>query len=155
MWKRIILWTATLLWATVIFCFSAQPATNSNQVSQKVSSKVIHTLSATKLMTGQDKAQSRTVHYVVRKGAHFISYMILGALLMALCKSYLLPSRLAALVALVVSVLYASGDEWHQSFVPGRSCQFSDVLLDGVGAAVGIALLYIGIRYMKKKKRNI
>lgn len=34
------------------------------------------------------------------------------------------------LIALVISVLYAVSDEWHQSFVPGRSACIEDVLLD-------------------------
>lgn len=34
------------------------------------------------------------------------------------------------LVALFISVLYAASDEWHQSFVPGRSACIEDVLLD-------------------------
>ncbi|HZM69026.1 MAG TPA: VanZ family protein [Candidatus Cryosericum sp.] len=44
----------------------------------------------------------------------------------------------------LLSVLYAVSDEVHQSFVPGRSPDYRDVLSDAVGAALGIAALRIG-----------
>lgn len=34
------------------------------------------------------------------------------------------------LIAMGISVLYAASDEWHQSFIPGRSACIEDVLLD-------------------------
>lgn len=43
------------------------------------------------------------------------------------------------LIAMGISVLYAASDEWHQSFVPGRSACVEDVLLDSaavLGAVV-------------------
>ncbi|MGV8147186.1 MAG: VanZ family protein [Alkaliphilus sp.] len=48
-------------------------------------------------------------------------------------------------LTLLVCVLYAISDETHQIFVPGRSAQVSDILIDSVGAAVGI-LIYLGMR---------
>ena len=38
-----------------------------------------------------------------------------------------------------MALLYAASDEIHQRFTPGRRPAVSDVLLDGVGAAVGAA----------------
>ncbi len=36
-------------------------------------------------------------------------------------------------------VAFGISDEWHQSFVPGRSAEMLDVLADAVGGALGIA----------------
>lgn len=44
-----------------------------------------------------------------------------------------------AIVPAVFSVFYAISDEWHQSFVPGRSPLLSDVFIDSSG--IGIAAL--------------
>ncbi len=41
-----------------------------------------------------------------------------------------------AAVAVVVSILYGIGDEFHQSFVPGRDPSVADLMADGCGAAV-------------------
>jgi len=42
----------------------------------------------------------------------------------------------------VASVLYAASDEFHQSFVPGRSCRLLDVLFDATGAAIALGLIW-------------
>lgn len=47
----------------------------------------------------------------------------------------------AALVAVALSVGHGIGDEYHQSFVPGRDASAGDVAKDLGGAALG-ALLY-------------
>ena len=44
---------------------------------------------------------------------------------------------------------YAASDELHQFFVPGRSGEFLDVLLDSAGVAVGVALLWLLLRKRK------
>jgi len=51
----------------------------------------------------------------------------------------------------VFCVLYAISDETHQIFVPGRSAQISDVLIDSVGAIVGI-LMYLVLARIKLKR---
>jgi VanZ family protein len=37
-------------------------------------------------------------------------------------------------LALALTVLYAASDEWHQTFIPNRSGQLADVLVDTAGA---------------------
>ncbi len=43
-------------------------------------------------------------------------------------------------IALVVGLLYAASDEWHQHFVPGRTPSVADILADGVGLIAAQAL---------------
>lgn len=40
------------------------------------------------------------------------------------------------LLAVVIAVAYAATDEWHQSFVPGRTGTPVDVLIDATGVAI-------------------
>lgn len=55
--------------------------------------------------------------------------------------------------ALLICVLYAISDEVHQKFIPGRSGEVRDVIIDTAGASVGISVyLLFG---MIVKKRNI
>jgi VanZ family protein len=44
--------------------------------------------------------------------------------------------------AWLIAVLYGVADEWHQSFVPGRVADWRDLLADGVGAALGLGLVW-------------
>ncbi len=45
------------------------------------------------------------------------------------------------LLVLVLCVAYGATDEWHQSYVPGRSPDWGDLLHDGIGAAVAVAAI--------------
>lgn len=55
------------------------------------------------------------------------------------------PMRMA-LIAFFVAVLYAVTDEFHQIFVPSRQGQVLDVLIDSLGAALGLLGMWIFFR---------
>ena len=55
------------------------------------------------------------------------------------------------LIPWVITTAYAATDEMHQLFVPGRSGQVSDVLLDSAGAMAGLAVLG-GIRFLVQRR---
>lgn len=51
-----------------------------------------------------------------------------------------LTSRQRVATAFAVAVLYGLSDEWHQSFVPGRTPDWRDLLTDAIGAAIGLLI---------------
>ena len=53
----------------------------------------------------------------------------------------------------IFCALYACSDEFHQYFVPGRSCKFFDVCVDSTGTFFG-ALLFWGIFHLREQKRE-
>ncbi len=69
---------------------------------------------------------------VLRKLAHAAEFAVLGALLLRALR--------AERPALALGIAYAASDELHQHFVPGRLGSPYDVLIDGVGVALGVAL---------------
>lgn len=102
-----------------------------------------------------DKATQDSIveglQFIVRKGAHFTAYAILGGLCFANLRSlnkFKLKSNF--LIALVISALYAASDELHQYFVPGRSCEFRDVMIDSCGALTGIIVVIIFSKIIQK-----
>jgi VanZ family protein len=82
------------------------------------------------------------VHHIVRKTAHFVEYAVLG--LLAWRALHLDPAfasysaRRQIWLALLFCLLYASTDEFHQSFVPTRHPAVQDVLLDTCGSGFGL-----------------
>lgn len=74
---------------------------------------------------------------LVKKGGHAIGYALLG-----LSYFFALPGRLSvayrATMALLMTVLFSLSDEFHQSFVEGRTSSLRDVLIDTVGAALAL-----------------
>ena len=151
----IIAWLPVAIWMAVVFFFSAQPAEESVVLSGGLTSWLVNISQSLPI----PEAEMHALHGSVRKYAHFLVYLVLGLLVArALAKSRQL-NRLTLLSALLVCVLYAVSDEVHQLYVPGRSGQVSDVLLDSAGSAVGIAFFFWYDRHRKnrknKKKRSI
>lgn len=75
------------------------------------------------------------------KIAHFVEYYIFGWLLYRWFSSpdWVWGRRGVLLMTLLVGIGYAVGDEWHQSFVPGRDASFFDALFDAAGIASAAA----------------
>jgi len=72
---------------------------------------------------------------IARKAAHMFVFGVLARLLArALMGSSRGSWKKIFAWALALSFLYACSDEYHQSFVPGRSCSAVDVTIDTVGA---------------------
>ncbi|MBQ4604930.1 MAG: VanZ family protein, partial [Clostridia bacterium] len=57
-------------------------------------------------------------------------------------------------LAVVISSVYAVTDEVHQLFVEGRACQITDIIIDSIGAAAGIAVLTALIFVCRKTRRR-
>ena len=94
------------------------------------------------------------LHLAIRKTGHFIGYGIVG---LAWLRAWwlTLPNSLFlldALLALIGSGLVASGDEWHQAFLPNRGSSPIDVLLDCCGALSMQLFVYAFMRIFFPKK---
>ena len=73
----------------------------------------------------------------VKKGAHVLVY---GLLTLANWSGLRFDKQLWWL-ALLLALIYAVSDEYHQSFVPGRHPSWVDVLVfDGGGATLGLSV---------------
>ena len=68
-------------------------------------------------------------------GAHICLFAVLAAL----WGRALHAAGYRVVLALLFTLLYALLDEFHQSFVPGRTADPLDLLWDGLGAALGLA----------------
>ena len=128
--KTILHILITLLLMLFIFCQSALPA----ELSQQESGVVVRFLAG---VTGLEES---LVSFVVRKGAHFLEYLVLGISLFWTVRD---PRKRASFwIPWAVGALYAVTDEVHQYFVPGRSCELRDVVIDACGVAVGVAIVW-------------
>ena len=57
-------------------------------------------------------------------------------------------------IAALLTVLYAASDEFHQSFVPGRSAVASDVLVDSCGVIVALIALKLRDYFLESVKSS-
>lgn len=150
---RIVLIILTIAVMTVIFMLSADNADESNAKSDIVSGSIINAVLEFFNLEGKraEKFIDNCV-MIVRKTAHFTEYAVLGFLILSVSESFFIRRKISAPTALITGALYAVSDEIHQSFVPGRSCQISDMLLDTAGVMAGIIALIILIAIIKKIK---
>ena len=86
------------------------------------------------------------------KFLHLIEYAVLGFLLAwtLVNTSLQVFPGFPWVIGLSVAVLFGASDEWHQSFVPGRSADVYDWIADGVGSALGVLVMYVWHRFSNK-----
>ena len=137
--KKICLILA-ICWMVVIFSFSAREASLSAKDSASVGTLIGKILIPHFNEWDQEKqtAFAEKVDYPVRKTAHATEYAVLGFLIAGSFCDGTRRRRVSAGVPWLAGTAYAISDEIHQFFVPGRSCQISDMALDSSGVLVGV-----------------
>lgn len=131
-----------LVWMAVIFWFSSE----GHDASTARSDAVVG------MLPGVGGWPQDVVTFLTRKAAHAFIYFVLGVLIFAVVKDHAPSRKYAVWISVLFVLLYAMSDELHQAFVPGRSAELRDVLIDSVAGSVGIfAGVLAGILRAKKK----
>ena len=125
----------TVLWVWFILSRSAKPASESSEESGWVLELM------RRLIPGIGM-------YTVRKLAHFTEFAILGVLLWADCRLW---ENCLWLAPLAMGLTVSAADEYFQTFIPGRSGQLSDVLLDFSGVLAAVLLANLLAKAASKK----
>lgn len=118
-------------WMLVIFLMSSEVASTSSARSDEI----VRSIQSVGINAPKD-----LLTFLVRKAAHISAYFVLGILAYSLLKEYKLAFRQRILAGITFAMLYAVTDEIHQIFVPGRSGEIRDVIIDTIGATIGIIL---------------
>ena len=135
--RVILLWVISAAWAgniTWLSTGSYSGAVTGWLLAQLLAAVHIHLAPAT----------FEIVHFLTRKLAHCTEYGMF-ALLLYHSFNFRRPEHWntrRAVAAVVVAGLFSLTDEYHQSFVPGRTASIRDCGLDTFGALVAMALLY-------------
>ena len=143
-----------LAWLAVIYAFSAQPAGQSSQASGSVAYKFAEWQNSFFRLDKTEaelSAQTESMQLIVSKAAHMGEYALLAVLLCLHFSCYAWNRRRLALSALAFTAGYAATDEFHQLFVPGRAGRLSDVCIDSLGGALGIAFFLLIMRLGRKR----
>ena len=143
--RLVIKYIFVAVWMLVIFLMSSEVSTDSTARSDEI----VRTIKSIGVSAPAD-----LLTFLVRKAAHISAYFVLGILLFNLLKDYGLGVKKMIFACIAIAMLYACTDEIHQMFVPGRSGEVRDVLIDTAGAAVGVAVYAVlsSIFYKKSEK---
>ncbi|HKL99891.1 MAG TPA: VanZ family protein [Mobilitalea sp.] len=158
--RHYLSWVPAILIMMVIFSFSAKPAVKSAESSLTIAEVIMgiyEDITDEKLENDIRMEFLYQMDHYIRKGAHFIEYAILAAAIALPLWILRHRGRRLWLLSMLGAALYAATDEFHQSFVPGRSCELKDVMIDTAGAALGAMLFILVIKlfYHKKIKGSI
>ena len=118
-----------LLWMFLIFLMSSFDATESTNQSNFI----------VNIITNIFKIENiEVLSFIIRKLAHFTEYLILGFLTINMLNKNDISKKY--LISILICIIYATSDEIHQIFVPGRACQIRDILIDSIGSITGVYL---------------
>ncbi|MBO5451570.1 MAG: VanZ family protein [Lachnospiraceae bacterium] len=125
----------------VIFNFSAQDGADSAALSKKVSVAMVEVANIVldkDWSDAQIESKADEYHYYVRKLAHFTEYFLLAVSVAFPLYVYGMRGIWLVLFAGAFCVGFAYLDEYHQSFIAGRTPSKKDVMIDSAGAILGI-----------------
>lgn len=114
-------WLPVLIWAGIIFLFSNRP-----------------TIKTIDFFLGD---------FILKKSAHFVEYGVFATLLYRGFINYGIDKKKTMILSVFIAFLYAISDEFHQSFIYGRTATLRDVLIDTFGAYFSV---FIVIKHLKK-----
>jgi VanZ family protein len=120
--SRWLPWIAALGWAGVIFYFSS--------------------------LQHASLSDAPMWDWVTRKMAHLFVFAVLAFLMGSAASAFRLPRP--ALIGFLIAAVYGALDELHQGFVVGRSPLVTDVLIDAIGALIGVTAWW----YLDRRRRG-
>lgn len=95
------------------------------------------------------------MHHYIRKTGHFVEYFVFSILILRAIRAGRGNTRLTwALAAILIVAGYAALDEFHQSFVPGRTPAVRDVLIDTSGGAAAQIIAALVLLWGHVRHRN-
>ena len=140
-WKA---WIPAIIWLGIIAIEST--ASLSSENTGRILYPVLH------FLFGLDPVRFLTWHFLIRKTGHVIGYAVLSILLFRAWRATVAVknnpswSLVWGRIALAMTALVASLDEWHQRFLPSRTGTIHDVVLDTTAGLAAQILLFLWLR---------
>lgn len=139
---KLLSFLPALLILLTIFSFSQQTGEVSGELSYEITCQLVETGSSLlhiELTPEEFTQYVQHFHYPVRKLAHMSEYALLALSLSIPFSLYGWKNIHLFLLSFFLCVLFASIDEFHQSFVAGRGPSIKDVGFDSAGALISLS----------------
>ena len=147
--KIIIMLLIAITWMLCIYKLSSMNSNNSNGKSTDFISifiedvlEITNDYGITSSHPNKQKIErvSQLINAPMRKVIHATVYFVLTFFIMILMNIILEHKKyfLSVIIALIICIIFAGTDEYHQTFVAGRTGQLLDVIIDTAGGIIGI-----------------
>lgn len=155
-----------ITWLLIIFLFSNTLGDKSDEQSKLIVEQIVKAPSSEKNDIEETNKNSNNIeekanlnieylNYIVRKVAHMGEYFILALLVLNVIYQFKNDRKISDYIICVsFCFVYAITDEVHQLFVAGRTGQFSDVLIDTLGASIACFVIML-IKWIKLRKSKV
>ena len=142
----------------MIFLFSSQNGEESGELSARITETILRLVySDYDLLTGPEQALLfERISHIIRKTAHFTEFAALGFFLLGHFKALASRKNLTHpfLGTVLSGFLYAISDEFHQSFVNGRSPSILDVGIDSAGVLFGLLVMALLLSLLSHRQNS-
>lgn len=155
--KTIVKVLLCVIWLSIIF----YNGTRQGEISQKSSKEVIKVASMVMMVPeatiDNPSIQFSDLNYYVRKNAHFFQYFIFSMLLCAAIRDFKLYKVSEIFLVLFLMLFFPVLDEFIQKFVPGRTSNVLDIIIDFSGGTLAMIISNISYKFSSKfnKKKQI
>ena len=168
--KKIIFYGFFVSWFAIVFMFSNQNGTESGKVSEKVTKKILQTKDSFEIVDNESnnrkvtKEQQRNSiskrridkwEVPIRKLAHFILFFGGGIIIFVMLKYGIELKNNLILSSILLGLLIACSDEFHQFYSLNRTPQLFDVGIDTIGVITGVLCANFSIIVTIKKKISL
>ncbi|WP_391118127.1 VanZ family protein [Psychrobacillus sp. L3] len=99
------------------------------------------------LVSIEERGYYSFIEFLIRKGTHFLYFGMIALAVYAALPKF----KYRILTAAILTMFFATFDEFHQSLTSGRTATAQDVMLDTVGA-ISALLLWKFIKIIKQRR---
>lgn len=163
--KKIIMIMIFIIWMGMIFVLSNMNAVKSGGMSLSIIKNTIkNVLQITnKIGITNKNISDRDLDIIARKWnnpfrkiTHAFVYLILAIFVMLMLRNFNLSMPKAIILTILICFVYSLTDEFHQTFIQGRSGEFMDCLIDTAGSACGITIYLISHSFLlHRRNKNV
>ena len=148
--KTIISFLLIIIWMIFIFFMSNMPSKESDNESKTL---IIYIIEKYDILVNSNSSTIKRHHSdefitiangIFRKCAHAFVYFVLSILIFNfLHKLNKFGIYKNFIIDIITCIIYACTDEYHQTFVVGRSGELRDILIDSFGAILGLVIIIV------------
>lgn len=154
--RRWVVYTARVVFTLLLFGCVVFIFYNSSRVGQVSGQASRAAVSLFQRWFGPTLAGRYITEEMVRKLGHFAEFVLLGLCMAVALRAYTRHMMRHISWPLLAGLVVGVADEFYQQFVPGRSSQVTDIVVDfaGVlsGVAAGVCLVWLVTLPLRKKR---
>ena len=149
--KTIVKLLLCVIWLGIIFYNGTRPGEISQRSSKEVIKVVRMFIDIPSATIDRPNIKFSDVNFYVRKNAHFFQYLIFSILLCAAVRQFKLYKSSDLFLLLFLLLFFPVIDEFIQKYIPDRTSNIFDIIIDFSGGILGMLIFNISYKMHKKK----